>query len=73
MAESKSSWTWATRIFVYQDAPGHVVALGRWRSRADADAVREKYQHSPTIAALLPLLLRPRERWILLDDEPPAG
>lgn len=46
------------------DAPGHVLALGVWRSREDADRVREIYQNSPVIAQLLPLLQRPRQRWI---------
>jgi quinol monooxygenase YgiN len=27
------------QLLVDQDAPGHVIALGRWRSRADADRV----------------------------------
>lgn len=50
------------------DAPGHVIALGVWRSREDADRVRERYQDSAVIAQLLPLLLRPRERWIMQPD-----
>ena len=50
------------------DAPGHVIALGVWRSREDADRVRERYQDSDVIARLLPLLMRPRERWITHTD-----
>lgn len=46
------------------DAPSHVIALGVWRSREDADRIREIYKDSDVIAQLLPLLLRPRERWI---------
>lgn len=46
------------------DAPGHVIALGVWRSREDADRIREIYKDSDVIAQLLPLLQRPRERWI---------
>lgn len=46
------------------DAPGHVIALGVWRSREDADRVRQIYKDSAVVAQLLPLLQRPRERWI---------
>lgn len=46
------------------DAPGHVIALGVWRSREDADRVRETYKHSDVVARLTPLLAKPRERWI---------
>ena len=52
------------QLFVDEDAPGHILAIGHWRSRADADAVREKYQDSATIRELSPLLLKPRERWV---------
>jgi quinol monooxygenase YgiN len=58
------------QILVDQDAPGHIIALGRWRSREDADRVREKYKGSETIRRLTPLLARPRERWITVEDEP---
>src|SRR5262249_57482490 len=30
------------QILIDQDAPGHIIALAKWRSREDADAVREK-------------------------------
>ena len=53
------------------DAPGHVIALGVWRSREHADRVRELYQGSAVIAQLLPLLQRPRERWITQAEEEP--
>src|SRR5262249_22127084 len=29
------------QILIDQDAPGHIIALAKWRSREDADAVRE--------------------------------
>lgn len=57
------------QLFVDQDAPGHIIALGTWRSREHADAVREKYQHSEVIQQLIPLLLRPRDRWITCEDD----
>ena len=57
------------QLFVDQDSPAHIIALGTWRSRADADAVREKYQHSETIQKLIPLLARPRDRWITCEDK----
>ncbi len=46
------------QILVDQDAPGHIIALARWRTREDPDRI------------LTPLLARPRERWITSDDEP---
>ena len=57
------------QLLVDQDAPGHIIVLGRWRSREDADNVREKYKSSETIRMLTPLLARPRERWITIEDE----
>ena len=58
------------QILVDQDAPGHIIALARWRSREDPDRVREKYKDSETIRQLTPLLARPRERWVTYEDEP---
>ncbi len=55
-------------ILVDQDAPGHIIALANWRSRADADAVREKYKDSETIRQLTPLLARPRDRWVTREE-----
>jgi quinol monooxygenase YgiN len=56
-------------ILVDQDAPGHIIVLARWRSRDDADRVRERYKDSETIRQLTPLLARPRERWVTSEDE----
>lgn len=56
------------QILVDEDAPGHVIAIATWRSRADADAVRGKYKDSETIRQLTPLLTRPRERWVVHED-----
>ncbi|AMV16398.1 putative quinol monooxygenase [Planctomyces sp. SH-PL14] len=55
-------------LLIDQDAPGHILALGRWRSRDDADQVRERYKDSDTIRQLIPLLARPRDRWITVED-----
>jgi len=60
------------QIFIDQDALGHLIALAKWRSRGDADAVREKYKNAETIRQLTPLLARPRDRWVEREDEPPA-
>ncbi|HEU5393210.1 MAG TPA: tRNA (N6-threonylcarbamoyladenosine(37)-N6)-methyltransferase TrmO, partial [Candidatus Methylomirabilis sp.] len=60
------------QFLVDQEAPGHLIALGRWRSREDADRVRERYRDSGTIRRLAPLLARPRDRWVTAEDEPPA-
>src|SRR5215831_1165130 len=56
------------QILIDQDAPGHIIALAKWRSREDADAVREKYKDSETIRRLTPLLARPRDRWVTSED-----
>jgi len=56
------------QLFVDQDAPGHVIVIANWRSREDADRVREKYKGSQTIQQLTPLLARPRERWVCDED-----
>jgi hypothetical protein len=56
-------------LFIDQNAPGPIIQLGTWRSRADADGVRDKYKDSDTIRQLTPLLARPRERWVTRMDE----
>lgn len=61
------------RILIDEDAPGHIMALAKWRSRSDADAVREKYKDSETIRQLTPLLARPRDRWIMREDQAGQG
>src|SRR5262245_14697059 len=60
-------------LFVDQDAPVHIIALGHWRSREDADRVRQLYKDSETIRQLTPLLARPRERWITMQDQLAPG
>ena len=40
------------QIFIDQDAPGHIIALAKWRSRADGAGVREKYKDSERIRQL---------------------
>ncbi|MFO0700590.1 MAG: antibiotic biosynthesis monooxygenase [Nitrospira sp.] len=59
------------QILVDQDAPGHILALAKWKKRADADQVREKYKDSDAIRRLTPLLARPRDRWITVEDNTP--
>src|SRR5215510_2127192 len=56
------------QIFIDQDAHGHIIVLGKWRSRADADDVLEKYKGSETVSQLIPLLARPRDRWVTYED-----
>ena len=56
-------------LLIDQDAPGHVMAIARWRRREDADQVREKYKGSPVIQQLTPLLARARERWVCSEDQ----
>jgi quinol monooxygenase YgiN len=38
-------------LLVDQDTPGHIIVLGRWRSRDDADQVRERYPGGARSAA----------------------
>jgi quinol monooxygenase YgiN len=57
------------QLLVDQDAPGHIIVVGRWRSRDDADRVREQYKDTETIRLLTPLLVRPRDRWVTVEDE----
>lgn len=59
------------QIFIDQDTRGHIIAIGKWLSIEDADAVREKYKDSETIRQLIPLLSRPRDRWVTSEDEVP--
>jgi hypothetical protein len=61
------------QILVDEDAAGHVIALGRWKSREYAEQVKEKYKGSPVIAQLAPLLVRPRERWVMREEESASG
>lgn len=56
------------QILVDDDDPRHIVQLGVWRTRDDADRVRTQYKDSAVIAQLTKLLARPRDRWILHDD-----
>ena len=56
------------QIFIDHDASGHIIALAKWQSRADADAVREKYKDSETIRQLTPLLARARDGWVTCED-----
>ena len=61
------------QLYIDEDAPGHIIALGTWESREHADQVRDKYKDSDTIRQLIPLLARPRERWITNRDDPAAS
>lgn len=56
------------QLFIDQNDPKHIIALGNWRSEEYADAVLAKYKDSETIRQLLPLLARPRERWVTYED-----
>ena len=58
------------QLLIDVDNPAHIIALGTWQRREDADRVRDLYKDSETIRLLTPLLARPRERWITTEDEP---
>jgi quinol monooxygenase YgiN len=57
------------QVMLDQDDPAHVIAVGRWRRREDADQVRETYGKSDVIQQLTPLLARPRDRWVCSEDQ----
>src|SRR5215510_10420762 len=57
------------QLLVDLDAPGHIIVLGRWRSRDEADRVREQYKDAETVRLLTPLLARPRDRWVTVEDQ----
>ena len=56
------------QLYLDKESDGHVLALGTWRSREDADRVRDLYRGSDTIRQLTPLLARPRDRWTMQLD-----
>jgi len=56
-------------LLVDLDTPGHIIVLGRWRSRDDADRVLQQYKDAETVRLLTPLLARPRDRWVTVEDE----
>ena len=47
------------QLFVDQDTAGHLFVISQWRSRAEADRVKEQYAGSETVRTLTPLLARP--------------
>ena len=56
---------WSHRILVDRDAPSHLFVVSEWRSREEADRIKEQYAGSETVRKLTPLLARPRGRWVL--------
>ena len=58
----------AHHLLVDQDTAGHLFVVSQWRSRAEADRVKEQYAGSETVRKLTPLLARPRGRWVLSED-----
>jgi quinol monooxygenase YgiN len=57
------------QLLVDQDTAGHLFVISQWRSRAEADRVKDQYAGSETVRALAPLLVRPRGRWVLSGDQ----
>ncbi len=57
------------QMFVDQDTAGHLFVVSQWRSRAEADRVKEQYAGSETVRTLTPLLARPRGWWVLSEDQ----
>ncbi len=45
-----------------QDQPGHLIVVGRWTTREQADRIRDDYARSSTVQQLKPLLARERTR-----------
>ena len=57
------------QLLVDQDTAGHLFVVSQWRSRAEADRVKEQYAGSENVRMLTPLLARPRGRWVLSEDQ----
>ena len=57
------------QLLVDQDTAGHLFVVSQWRSRAETDRVKEQYAGSETVRTLTTLLARPRERWVLSEDQ----
>lgn len=57
------------QLLVDQDTAGHLFVISQWRSRAEADRVKDQYAGSETVRALAPLFVRPRGRWVLSGDQ----
>lgn len=57
------------QLLVDRDAARHLFVVSQWRSRAEADRVKEQYAGSETVRLLTPLLARPRGRWVLSEDQ----
>ena len=57
------------QLLVDLDTPGHIIVFGRWRSRDDADRVLQEYKDADAVRRLTPLLARPRDRWVTVEDE----
>ena len=57
------------QLFIDQNDPRHIIALGNWRRVVDADAALAEYKDSETVRQLVPLLARAREHWVTFEDQ----
>ena len=56
-------------ILVDQDEVGHILVVSEWKNRDIPDRLRTEYASAEPVQRLLPLLARPRDRWVCSRDE----
>ena len=60
------------QLLVDQDAANHLLLVSRWRTREEADRIKDEYAKSAagskTVPRLKPLLARERGRWVFTED-----
>ena len=57
------------QLLVDQEAANHLVVVSTWKSRDVADRAKHGYAAAEPVRKLTPLLLRPRGRWVLAEDD----
>ena len=60
-------------LLVDEDTPGHLLVVSKWSSRQITDALRDTYTHAEPVLRLVPLLERPRNRWVFFEDAGPSA
>ena len=60
-------------LLVDEDTPGHLLVVSKWSSRQIADALRDTYARAEPVLRLVPLLERPRNRWVFFEDSEPSS
>jgi len=47
-----------------EDESGHLLVVSTWAGRAAADKIRNEYAQAEPVRLIIPLLARPRNRWV---------